>query len=87
MVVPGVEVTDTGPWLGDSVVGLLQDLVVRGADASVAKSAAPGDVAPTPRSSSTVSPWVSGFCEPGSPGSLPWPINWRRVENDAESAC
>jgi hypothetical protein len=57
----GVEVADAGSRLGDSVVGLLLHLVVRGTGAGVARSAAPGDEAPPPRSSSTVSPGVSGY--------------------------
>jgi hypothetical protein len=69
----GVEVADAGSRLGDSVVGLLLHLVVRGTGAGVARSAAPGDEAPPPRSSSIVRGiWL---CLPGSPGSLPPSIN------------
>jgi hypothetical protein len=31
---------DFGPWLGDSAVGLLQDLVIGGTGAGIARSAA-----------------------------------------------
>jgi hypothetical protein len=68
-VATGAEVVDVGPRLGDSVRSLLQDLVVRGAGTLV--SAAPGDEASTPRSSSTVSAGVSGLYLPGSPSARP----------------
>jgi hypothetical protein len=82
-----VEVVDTGPRLGDSIKSLLQDLMVHGASAGVPGSATPGDVAPAPRSLSTVSSGVSGLYLPGSPGAPPPPINWRRVEDEAKSTC
>jgi hypothetical protein len=50
-----VEVADASPRLGDSVLGLLQDLVVRDAGASIAGSAALGDAAPALESLSIVS--------------------------------
>jgi hypothetical protein len=83
----GAEVADTGPRLGDSLRSLLQDLVVGGASAGVLGGAAPGDAAPAPGSSSTVSLRVSRLYLSGSPGALPPPINWRWVENEVESTC
>jgi hypothetical protein len=69
----GIEVADAGPRLGDSVGSLLQDLVVRGADAYVPRSAAPGDMALAPRSLSAMGPGVSGLYLSDSPNSLPHP--------------
>jgi hypothetical protein len=83
----GAKVADAGPQPSDYAKSLLQDLVVRGAGADVPRIAALGDVASAPGSSSTVSPGVSGPYLPGSPGALLPPINWRRVEDEAESAC
>jgi hypothetical protein len=70
-----VEVADASPRLGDSVLGLLQDLVVRDAGASIAGSAALGDAAPALESLSIVSLGVFGLCVLGSPGSSSPPIN------------
>jgi hypothetical protein len=39
------------------------------------------------RSLSTVGPGISGLFLLGSPGSSFPPINWRRVEDEAEFAC
>jgi hypothetical protein len=50
---------DSGPWLGDSAVGLLQDLVIGDTGADIAWSATLCDVAPTPRFLSTMNPGVS----------------------------
>jgi hypothetical protein len=83
----GAKAADASTWLGDSARSLLQDLVVCDTDASIAGSAAPGGAALAPGSSSTVSPGVSRLYFPGSPGSPPLPINWRRVEDEAESVC
>jgi hypothetical protein len=85
--VTGVEVADTGPQLSDSTRSLLQDLVVCSADVNIPKSAYPSDAAPVPGSSSTMSPGRSGLYLPGFPGSLPPPINWRQLEDEAESVC
>jgi hypothetical protein len=85
--VADTEVADTGPRLGDKARSLLQDLVVRDAGVGIPESATPGDATPAPGSLSTVSPWVSGLYLPDSPGAPPPPINWRRVEDEAESAC
>jgi hypothetical protein len=71
----GTEVVDTGPRLGDSAMSLLQDLVVCGANVGIPESATLGDATPTPESSSIVSPGVSGLYLPGSPGTMPPPIN------------
>jgi hypothetical protein len=60
---------------------------VCGAGAGIPGSAAVGDTTPTPGSSSVVGPGVSRLYLPGSPGSLPLPINWRRVGDVTESAC
>jgi hypothetical protein len=83
----GAEVVDTGPRLGDSARSLLQDLVMHGVGAGVLGSVATGDAALAPGSSSVVSPRVSGLYLPGSPDAPPPPINWRQVEDEAESAC
>jgi hypothetical protein len=71
----GAEVANTGPRLGDGTMSLLQDLVVCGVGVGVPESAALGDATPTAESSSTVSPGVSGLYLPGSPGTMPPPIN------------
>jgi hypothetical protein len=65
----GAEVVNTDPQLGGIARSLLQDLVVHSAGAGVPESASLGDVAPTPESSSTVSPGVSGLYLPSSPGA------------------
>jgi hypothetical protein len=70
-----VEVADASPRLGDSVLGLLQDLVVRDTGASIAGSATLGDAAPALESLSIVSLGVFGLCVLGSPGSSSLPIN------------
>jgi hypothetical protein len=57
------------------------------AGADVFESVAPGDAAPAPGSSGAMSPGLHGPYLSGSPGSSSPPINWRRVENEAESAC
>jgi hypothetical protein len=64
-----IEVANADPRLGDSTKSLLQDLVVRSTSAGVPRSAAPGDKAPAPRSSSTMGPGISGLYLPGSPRS------------------
>jgi hypothetical protein len=79
-----VNVDGAGPQPSDYTRGSLWDLVMHGADISVSESAAPGDVAPAPRSSGAAGPWVSGLLLQGFPSFLPLPINWRRVEDDAE---
>jgi hypothetical protein len=61
--------------------------VVCGAGAGVFRSAAPRDAAPSPRSSSTMNLGVFGLYLLSSLGSPPPPINYRWVEDDAESAC
>jgi hypothetical protein len=58
--------------------------VVHDTGAGVAGSATPGYAALAPRPSSIVSLMVSGLCLPGSPGSLPPPISWKRVEDEAK---
>jgi hypothetical protein len=68
-----IEVVVAGPRLGDSAWSLLQDLVARGADAGVPESAPPGDIAPTPGSSSVMGLRIPGMYLPGSPGSPPHP--------------
>jgi hypothetical protein len=83
----GAKVADIGPWVGDSARTLLLDLVVHDTGAGVPGSAALGDLAPVPGSSSTMGLGVSGLYLPGSPSAPPPPINWRRVEDEAESAC
>jgi hypothetical protein len=64
-------VADAGPWLGDSIRSLLQDLVVRGVGACIPGSAASADKAPTPRSLSAVGLGISRLYLLGSPSSLP----------------
>jgi hypothetical protein len=86
-VATDIEVADAGPWLGDSTGNLLHELVVRGASAGIARTAAPGYVAPAPGFTSTMSPGVSELYLPVFPGSLPLPIDWRWVEGEVESAC
>jgi hypothetical protein len=83
----GTEVVDAGPQLGDSNRGLLQDLVVHNTGAGSSRSAAAGDAAPAPGSSSTMSLGISGLHLSGSLGSLSPPINYRRVEDEAKFAC
>jgi hypothetical protein len=53
----------------------------------VSDSAAPGDVALALGSLGGMSPGLLKPYLPGSPSSMPTPINWRRVENVAEPAC
>jgi hypothetical protein len=65
----------------------LQDLVVRGTGVGIPRSVAPGDAALAHGSSSTVGLGISRLYLPGSLGSPPPPINWRRVGDEAESAC
>jgi hypothetical protein len=60
---------------------------VRGTGAGVPRSAALGEANPAHRSSSTVSPRVSGLYLPSSPSAPPPPINWRWVEDGVESMC
>jgi hypothetical protein len=74
-----VEVEGTGPELGDDVGSLLQDLVMRSADASVLGSASPSDAAPAFGSSGATGPGVLGPYLLGSLGLTPPPINYRRV--------
>jgi hypothetical protein len=57
------------------------------AGASVPRSAALGDADLATRPSSTVSLRVSRLCLPHSSSSLPLPIHWWRVEDEAESVC
>jgi hypothetical protein len=83
----GTKMVDTDPQLGDSARSLLQDLVVHGTIASILGSAAPGDAALAPGSSSIMSSGVSLLYLPSSPGAPPPPINWRHVEDEAESMC
>jgi hypothetical protein len=80
-------VVGASPRLGDDVRSLLQDLVIRNAGTSVLRSATLGDEAPSPRSSSADDPRISELWLLGSLGSLPPPINWRRVGDEAESTC
>jgi hypothetical protein len=84
---PSTEVVDVGPQLGDRAWGLSQDLVVHGIGAGVLRSAALGDAASAPRPLSTFSPGVPGLYMSGFFSSLPLPINWRWVEDEAESTC
>jgi hypothetical protein len=49
-----VDVEGTGIQLGDDAGNLLQDLVMRGAEAGVLESAAPGDATLAPRSMGVV---------------------------------
>jgi hypothetical protein len=83
----GIEVAVTGAQLGYGAMGLQQDLVVCGVSVGVAGSAALGDAAPTPGSLSIMSPGVFGLYLSCSPGSLPLPINWWWLDDEAESAC
>jgi hypothetical protein len=55
------EVDGTGPHLDDDIRGLLLDLVRRGTNNDVPRSAALGNAAPTLRCSGTVSLGVSGL--------------------------
>jgi hypothetical protein len=75
----GVEVVGAGPQLGDDIGSLLWDLVVRGADAGVPVSVAPGDAAIALESSSAAGLGVSRLYQLGSPSSSHPTINWRRV--------
>jgi hypothetical protein len=61
--------------------------VKRNADINVPWSAAPGDAATTPGSLGTAGSRVFGLHLWGSPGFPPPPIDWRRVGDEAESAC
>jgi hypothetical protein len=80
-------VDGVSPQLSDDAGGLPQDLVRHGVGTDVARSAAPGDAAPTPGSSGTVGPRVSGPHLSGSPGFTPPPIDWRWVGDEAEFMC
>jgi hypothetical protein len=60
---------------------------VSGTGAGVSGGAALGGAALALRSSSTVGPGISGLFLLGSLGSSSPPINWRRVEDEAEFAC
>jgi hypothetical protein len=60
---------------------------VHGVGAGTFGSADPGDVALAPRFSSGASPVIYGLYLSGSHGSSSPPINWRWVEDEAESAC
>jgi hypothetical protein len=70
------------PLLGDSTRGLLEDLVVHDIGAGASRSAAPA-----PGSLSIVSLGISWLHLSGSPGSSSPPIDWRRVEDEAEFLC
>jgi hypothetical protein len=77
----GIEVANVGPRPGDSAEKLPRDLVVRGVGAGIS-----GGAALAPLSSSTIGLGVSGLYLLGSPSSSSPLINWRRVEDEAESA-
>jgi hypothetical protein len=81
------EVADVGPRLGGRAWGLSQDLVVHGSDVGIPRSVALGDAASALGPSSTFSAGVSGLYLSGSFDSPPPPINWRRVEDEAEFEC
>jgi hypothetical protein len=83
----GIEVVDVGPRLGDNTEKLSQDLAVRDTGAGVLRSAASGVATPAPGSSGTVGLRVSRSYLLGSPGSSSLPINYRWVEDEAESTC
>jgi hypothetical protein len=51
----------------------MQDLVVRGAGVGILEIATPGDMAPSPESSSAMGSRKSGPYLPGSPSSPPPP--------------
>jgi hypothetical protein len=80
-----IEVDGAGPQLSDDVGGLLQDLVKHGAIIDVPRSATSGDAAAAPGFLGTADLGVSELHLPGPPGFPPLPINWRRVEDEAES--
>jgi hypothetical protein len=82
-----VEMVGAGPWPGGGTGILLQDLGTHITSVGVSVSAALGYVAPASWSSRTMSPGLPRSYLQGSPGSLSPPINWRRVESEAESMC
>jgi hypothetical protein len=82
-----VEVDGASPQPSDDTESSLQELVMRGSGFSVPRSAAPDDAAPIPGSPGTMCLGVSRLILLGSPNFLPPPINWRRVEDNAEFAC
>jgi hypothetical protein len=63
----------------------MQDLVVHNFGVGTSGNAALGDLAPASESSSTMSPGVSRSYLSGPPDSSSSPMNWRRVEDEAES--
>jgi hypothetical protein len=75
----GIEVANVGHR--DSAEKLPRDLVVRGVGAGIS-----GGAALAPLSLSTIGLGVSGLYLLGSPSSSSPLINWRRVEDEAESA-
>jgi hypothetical protein len=85
--VSSVEVDGVGPRPGDDVGGSLWGLVMCGDRMGIPRSAAPGDVSLAPGSSDAVGLGVFGLLLSGSPGHAPPPIDWRRVEGDAELMC
>jgi hypothetical protein len=66
----------------DDTSGLLQDMVMCGANIGVLGSGAPGDATPTLGCSGTVGLGISALLLPGSPGFLLLPIDWRQVEDN-----
>jgi hypothetical protein len=60
---------------------------VRSTGVGVPRSAAPGDAALAPGSSSATDLEVFGLYLSGSPSFPPPPINWRLVGDEAECAC
>jgi hypothetical protein len=71
----------------DDIGGSLHDLVMHGTGLHMPKSATPSDTIPALGSSGAIGSGVAGLPLPGSPSSLPLPIDWRRVEDDAEFTC
>jgi hypothetical protein len=72
---------------GESTENLPRDLVVCSASGGIYGTVAPDDTVVAHESSSTIGQSVSGLYMLDSPSCSSQPINWRWVENEAESVC
>jgi hypothetical protein len=79
-----IKVDGADPQPSDDTRGLLQHLVMHGANIGVRGSTTPGDAALAPSSSGTAGPRLSELLLLGSVGFLRSPIKWRRVGDHAE---
>jgi hypothetical protein len=79
-----IEVDRASPLPRDDTGGLLHDLVTHGSGPGMPGIAVPGDTILALGFLGVVGSGVAGLCLSGSPDFPPPPINWRRVEGDAE---